>query len=179
MLDCMCQQALGLRRYLLHICIFVCVCLYMDIVRNHWMSIVDKQEPSTSQRLQHQICIDLFCCSWNLSLPLDVIVSIELTVYSVHFFLFFSFFVFWLHWTRKSWTCSVLLWTNIIQAKSDFEWILLHKWFRSLSHHHHHHLFFSSFIHFSSIAPILLLHLEQLGMRVCMFFDFKWKMRIE
>ena len=65
----------------------------MDIVRNQWMCIGDKLEPSTSLLLQHKICIDLFCCSWNLSLPLCVIASIELTVCSAHFLvlLFFDF----------------------------------------------------------------------------------------
>lgn len=81
----MCQHVLLLRRYLM------CVCLFMDIVRNQWMCIGDKLEPSTSLLLQHKICIDLFCCSWNLSLPLDVIASIELTVCSAHFLVLFFF----------------------------------------------------------------------------------------
>jgi hypothetical protein len=41
------------------------------------------------QLLQHKICIDLFCCSWNLSLPLDATVYFELTVCSADSFLFF------------------------------------------------------------------------------------------
>ena len=85
----MCQHVLLLRRYLM--CVCVCVCLFMDIVRNQWMCIGDKLEPSTSLLLQHKICIDLFCCSWNLSLPLDVIASIELTVCSAHFLVLFFF----------------------------------------------------------------------------------------
>lgn len=69
--------------------LYIYACLFMHIVQNQWMCIYDRKEPSTILLLQHKICVDLFCCSWNLSLPLDATVSFELTVCSVHFFRFF------------------------------------------------------------------------------------------
>ena len=110
------------------------------------MHIYDKHKPSRIVLLQHKICIDLFCCSWNLSLSLSSAwcnrYSFQLTVcVSFRFLPFFLTSLNTKEW-KLFWYVRVLLWTNIIEKKlhNSKEWITS---FLPLALIHHPSTFYS------------------------------------
>lgn len=128
----MCQQA---HNYYVDIA----MCLCMDIVsKSVNMHIYDKHEPSRIVQLQYKICVDLFCCSWNLSSAWCNRFSFQLTVclsFISSVSRSFRFFLTSLNMKELKLFWCVLLWTNIIEKNCTIQKKELHHIRSSLNHH--------------------------------------------
>jgi hypothetical protein len=74
---------------ILYIYIYVCVFIYAHCSKSVNVAYMIGKDLQQFYCCNIKYALTSFCCSWNLSLPLDATVSFELTVCSVHFFRFF------------------------------------------------------------------------------------------